>query len=42
MAYSSDDGLLQVDPMKVRPESFLLGEWLGPLKQSAMNSRLPK
>jgi hypothetical protein len=34
--------LLQVEPMKVAPESFLLGERLKPSKQSVMNSWFPK
>jgi hypothetical protein len=39
---SMDNGPLRVKPMKVVLESFLLEERLRPLKQSVMNSRLPK
>jgi hypothetical protein len=42
MAYSGDGGPPRVEPTKVLPESFLLGEKLRLLMQSAMNSRLPK
>jgi hypothetical protein len=42
MARSGDGGPQWVEPMKAMPESFLMGERLKPLKQSAMNSRLPK
>jgi hypothetical protein len=42
MACSGDGGPLWVEPMKVASEPSPLGERLRPLKQSAMNSRLPK
>jgi hypothetical protein len=42
MARNGDGGPLRVEPMKAAPESYLLGERLRPLKQSTMNSRLPK
>jgi hypothetical protein len=32
MTHSGDDDPLCAEPMKVAPESFLLGERLGPLK----------
>jgi hypothetical protein len=41
MAHSDGDPLWVV-PMKMVPKSLHLGERLRPLKQSAMNSRLPK
>jgi hypothetical protein len=42
MFHSGIGGPLWVEPMKVAPESFLMGERLKPLKQSALNSRLLK
>jgi hypothetical protein len=38
----SDGDPLRVVPTKIAPELLPLGERLRPLKQSAMNSRLPK
>jgi hypothetical protein len=40
MAHSGVGGLLRGEPMKVAPESFLLGQRLRLPKQSTMNSRL--
>jgi hypothetical protein len=42
MTYNGVGGPLCGEPMKVVPESSLLGERLRPPKQSVMNSRLPK
>jgi hypothetical protein len=42
MAHNGDGGPQRVEPMKATSESFLLGEGLRPLKQTVMNSRLPK
>jgi hypothetical protein len=42
MAHNRVGGPLRGEPMKVELKSFLLGERLRPVKQSAMNSRLPK
>jgi hypothetical protein len=42
MAYSGDNGLLWVEPMRAASELLPLGERLRTPKQSAMNSRLPK
>jgi hypothetical protein len=42
MAYSGDDGPPWVEPMVVTLELLLQGERLRPLKQSTMNSRIPK
>jgi hypothetical protein len=42
MARNGDGGPLRVEPMMAVSESSLLGERLIPLKQSMMNSRLPK
>jgi hypothetical protein len=42
MTRSGDGGSLRVEPMTAASELSLLGERLKPLKQSTMNSRLPK
>jgi hypothetical protein len=42
MAHSGIGVPLRGEPMKVTPKSFLLGERFRLLKQSVMNSRLPK